>query len=81
MSKLQNTEAEERRWAANIPRLRNAFGLTQADLAERAGILRSWMSEMENGKHPITLKTMRRIGVAVGMTTLQVLAFLDSEPL
>lgn len=31
---------------------RAELGLTQAQVAERAGVARSWLSKMEDGKHP-----------------------------
>lgn len=50
-----------------IRHYRTAAGLTQAQLAERAGLQRSYLSELENGKETEQLKrilrTLRQLGV------------------
>ena len=52
-----------------LKRLRQAAGLTQADLAERAGVSRRWLSQTERG-HPggeITnlMKVVRALGLSL----------------
>ena len=42
-------------------------GLTQAQLAEKTGISRRHISEMENGKRPIGKKNARLLGEALHM--------------
>jgi HTH-type transcriptional regulator/antitoxin HipB len=50
-----------------IRHYRTAAGLTQAELAEQAGLQRSYLSELENGKETEQLKrilrTLRQLGV------------------
>lgn len=41
--------------------------LTQRQLADRAGILKRHISEMENGKRPIGKETARKLAEALGV--------------
>jgi ribosome-binding protein aMBF1 (putative translation factor) len=45
---------------------RKAAGLTQQDLAARAGIRQETLSRIESGKHTPTLKTLKKIDRALG---------------
>ena len=49
-------------------------GVTQAQLAEKAGIPRRHISEMENGKRPIGKKNARLLGEALGIEPRLLLA-------
>ncbi|GAB1482993.1 hypothetical protein MASR2M78_18090 [Treponema sp.] len=44
---------------------RNAAGITLGDLSERSGIAKSHLSEMENNKRPIGLKTAKKLATAL----------------
>jgi len=46
---------------------------TQLELAERLGIDRSYISDMERGKKNVCLPTLEIIAKAVGLTISQVL--------
>jgi transcriptional regulator with XRE-family HTH domain len=54
-----------------IRHYRTAAGLTQAQLAEMAGLQRSYLSELENGKETEQLKrilrVLRQLGVRMTM--------------
>ncbi len=45
----------------NILRLRKEKGLTQEQLANKAGISRRYLSDIENGKRKISLAILERI--------------------
>lgn len=47
---------------------RRAAKLTQADLAERAGIPRPNLSSIERGKRDVNLSTLRALAAALGVT-------------
>ena len=47
---------------------RKAAGLTQQELADRAGIRQETLSRIESGKHTPTLKTLKKIDRALGKT-------------
>jgi transcriptional regulator with XRE-family HTH domain len=55
---------------ADIPRAirrgRLIKRLTQQELADRAGLQRTTISELENGKHPPELRTLRALDDAFG---------------
>ena len=46
--------------------LRIARGLTQAELAEKAGVRQPNIARMESGKHQPTLDMLRRVAEAMG---------------
>jgi len=50
-----------------IKELRVAKGLTQAQLAERAGISRSYLTEMENETKPINSRRLARVASVLGV--------------
>jgi DNA-binding XRE family transcriptional regulator len=45
---------------------RDNAGLTLEELAEKSGIAKSHLSEMENNKRPIGLKTAKKLAQALG---------------
>jgi len=53
--------------------LRNHHGLTQADLAKRAGLSRPYLTEIETGKKDGSIRAMKQLaevlGVSVGTLT------------
>lgn len=58
--------AGESRPAVHLRGLRTREGLTQVELAERTGINRRHLSEMENGKRPIGKAAARKLAEALG---------------
>jgi transcriptional regulator with XRE-family HTH domain len=49
-----------------IRELREARGMTLADLAERVGTTNQQISHLELGKRQLTVDWLRRLGVALG---------------
>lgn len=68
-----------RLFAANLRRLRHAKRLTQEQLAEAAGLDRSFVSLIENARANVSLDSMCRIAAAVGVRPDQLLQPVD-EP-
>ena len=60
-NKLQKTFGEQ------VKCRRISLGMTQADLAEKAGIHRPDLSDLENGRHSPTLETVEKIAKALGV--------------
>jgi ribosome-binding protein aMBF1 (putative translation factor) len=52
--------------ARDVVRDRKAAGLTQQQLADRAGIRQETLSRIESGKHIPTAKTLQKIEAALG---------------
>lgn len=50
-----------RQFGANVRRLRKDIGLSQEEFAEKAGVARSYMSDVEVGHRNPTLKVVERI--------------------
>jgi len=53
------------RVAKNLRRLREARGVTQAELAERARLSREYISRIESAMHDPTIGTLERIAKAL----------------
>jgi len=54
--------------AASLKALRLRAGLTQEALAEKAGIDRSWLNQMETGKRPITRSPAAKLAAVFGVS-------------
>jgi transcriptional regulator with XRE-family HTH domain len=61
-------------FAANLKAARLKAGLTQAQLAERTGLLQQYVSLVESGKQDITLKTAVVFARSVDRDVLMLLA-------
>jgi transcriptional regulator with XRE-family HTH domain len=53
------------RVAARIKRLREQRGLTQAQLAAKAGISRAYLARIETARHHLTVPTLERLAKAL----------------
>lgn len=49
----------------NIRRIRTAHGLSQEEVAFRAGMKRSYLSELEQGRRNPTVRALARLAVAL----------------
>lgn len=62
---------------ARIRSARLARGLSQGDLEQRTGLLRCYLSRVENGHTAPSLQTLARLATALGMT---VAALFEEAP-
>ena len=53
------------RMAAQIRKLREARGLTQSELAEKAGVTREYIARLEAGRYDPSLSTIERLAKAL----------------
>lgn len=60
--------------ASRVRKLRKAKGMTQAQLASAAGILRPNLSRVESGKHRPSLETLERIAAALRIPVVELIA-------
>lgn len=67
------TTARER-LAQNLRRKRLARGVTQEDLAARAGITQTFLSQLEGGKRNVSLDTVERLANALEIDINDLLA-------
>ncbi|KPA89294.1 MULTISPECIES: helix-turn-helix domain-containing protein [Pseudomonas] len=61
------------RFAQKFKQARRAAGLTQADVMNRSGVQRSTLSDIEQGKHNVTIDMMDRLANAVGYPLAELL--------
>ena len=52
----------------SIKKIRQAKGLSQGEMQKRTGILRSYLSRVENGHTVPSLATLQRLASAMGVT-------------
>lgn len=67
MTDEQKQQTRER-MGLRIAALRKLAGLSQEQLAGRAGLQRTHISRIEAGKYAVTLETIQAIAEALGMT-------------
>lgn len=51
-------------FAANVRRIRNEIGISQEELAERAGVHRTYVGMLERGEKNVTIYNIERIADA-----------------
>jgi len=54
-------------FAANVRRRRMELGLSQEELAERAGVHRTYVGMLERGEKNVTIYNIERLAVALDM--------------
>ena len=64
----EQKQATRDRIGIRIALLRKQMGLTQEELAQRAGLQRTHVNRIEAGKYAVTLETIQAIAEALGMT-------------
>ena len=64
----QQKQQTNERIGQRVAALRRLAGLSQAELADRAGIQRSHLSRIESGRYDVTLPILQFIAEALGMT-------------
>ena len=64
----EQKQATRDRIGIRIALLRKQMGLTQEELAQRAGLQRTHVIRIEAGKFAVTLETIQAIAEALGMT-------------
>ena len=58
---------------------RNLQGLTQEDLAERAGLHDTYIGQVERGEKNLTIKSLGKIASALGVAASDLLAHTDES--
>jgi transcriptional regulator with XRE-family HTH domain len=59
--------------ANNLKALRDIKGIAQEELAAKAGIDRSYISDLENGKYAISIDKLENLAEALGVTAWEML--------
>ena len=61
-------------FARNLRRLRSSAGLSQEELAARAGLHRTYISSIEHGNRNVSIENIYAIAVALGADPRELLA-------
>lgn len=64
----QDTETESREIVTGIRAAMVKQGVTQIELAKRLGITPSAASTLLNGRHEVSIKMLRKLATALGLT-------------
>jgi transcriptional regulator with XRE-family HTH domain len=67
MTDIEKQQTRDR-IGARIAMLRKQAGMTQEELANRAGLQRTHVGRIEAGRYAVTLETVQAIAQALGMT-------------
>ncbi|HEY9792965.1 MAG TPA: helix-turn-helix transcriptional regulator [Candidatus Obscuribacterales bacterium] len=70
---MRDFEPFRRHLAAAIMEKRLQLGLSQEDLAKRAKLHRTYISDVERGERNISVESLRRLAVALGATMWQLI--------
>ncbi|HSV62341.1 MAG TPA: helix-turn-helix transcriptional regulator [Chthoniobacterales bacterium] len=57
----------------NLRRQRKALGISQEDLADKAGLHRTYIGSVERGERNVSIDNIERLASAVGATIQQLL--------
>jgi len=55
------------RFGDNLRKVRKAKGISQEDLADKAGLHRTYISSVERGERNVTLETIDKLAKALGV--------------
>ena len=66
--------------AANVHRIRKAKGLTQAQLAEAAGIVQTYVGQIERNGRNLTIDVVEALAAGLDVSVLELLTPQPSEP-
>lgn len=68
-----------RTFARNLKRLRLAAGLSQEELALRAGLHRTYVGSAERGERNVSLRAIEQLADALGVAPADLLATGDED--
>ena len=61
-----------------IRQLREKAGLSQEELADRAGLSRAWVSEIESGRKSPMWRTVEQLAKGLGVRMIEVAALIEA---
>jgi transcriptional regulator with XRE-family HTH domain len=76
---MRDYEPFRRHLAAAIMEKRQQLGLSQEDLAKRAQLHRTYISDVERGERNISVESLRRLSVALGSPMWQLLKLAEDQ--
>ena len=76
---MRDYEPFRRHLASVIMERRQRLGLSQEDLAQRAKLHRTYISDVERGERNISVESLRRLAIALGTPMWQILKSAEDE--
>lgn len=58
-----------------VKELRNAIGISQEELADKAGLDRTYITSVECGKRNISIVNIEKLAIALGVTLAEFFSF------
>jgi transcriptional regulator with XRE-family HTH domain len=81
ISPRKNTVSELEKWfGAQVKGLRVGRGLTQLQLAFRAGLPRTYITAVEHGVHNVLIQSIGKIAAGLGVSAAQLLSEAREHP-
>jgi transcriptional regulator with XRE-family HTH domain len=74
---MPDAPQSQRALAAAIREIRKREGLTQEDLAARAGVHLTWISRIESGRYDLMSSSLRGIADGLGVTMVELTALAE----
>jgi XRE family transcriptional regulator, regulator of sulfur utilization len=74
---MPDAPQSQRALAAAIRQIREREGLTQEELAVRAGVHLTWISRVESGRHDLMASSLRGIADGLGVTMVELSALAE----
>jgi transcriptional regulator with XRE-family HTH domain len=78
MKKRRGEPDIRERFGGSVKARREAMGLTQEELAEKAGIHRTYLSDIERGSRNVSLVNIERLAKAFGVTISELFQDLEA---
>lgn len=75
---MENQTIEQKLGAVIMMRRRNQL-ISQEDFARKAGITRSYMSSIENGKRVVSVSIIEKVAKTLGITMSELFSDVDSQ--
>ncbi len=79
MGKKRSRPDVRERFGFAVKARREALGLTQEDLAEKAGIHRTYLSDVERGSRNICLMNIERVAAALSLKLADLFRSVDPD--
>lgn len=79
MGKKKGRADIRERFGFAVKTRREALGLTQEDLAEKARIHRTYLSDVERGTRNLALVNIERLAAALAMSMAELFAVVERE--
>ena len=67
------SKSAAQKFGDNMKKIRLEKGMSQGDICRALGLDRAYISNIENGKQNLTISTMEKVAIVLGMSVDQLL--------